>query len=102
MDIELLSARQNLYQAAQAYCENENKEAVRALLQSTKISVTNAAINIVDRAMRIVGPQSMSESNPMHRYYADVRMGLHNPPMEDMVTKSFGEEAVKNYTKKHP
>jgi len=102
MEIELLSARQSLYHAAQAYSENEDKEAVRTLLQSTKVAVTNAAINIVDRAMRIVGPQSMSQSNPLHRYYADVRMGLHNPPMEDMVTKSLGEEAVRIYTEKHP
>lgn len=96
MDIELLSARQVLYHTALAYDEALEKDEVKNLLQSAKVKVTNAAIDIVDRAMRIVGPQAMSESSLMQRYYNDVRMGLHNPPMEDMVKKSFGDKAVKH------
>ncbi|WP_437342326.1 acyl-CoA dehydrogenase family protein [Jeotgalibacillus marinus] len=95
MDIQLLSARQVLYHAAQSYEESNDKEQLRALLSSAKVTVTNAAIDIVDKAMRIVGPQAMSQKNPMQRYYLDVRMGLHNPPMEDMVKKTFGEQAIK-------
>ncbi|PPA69732.1 acyl-CoA dehydrogenase family protein [Jeotgalibacillus proteolyticus] len=94
MDIELISARQALYHAALVYEEAENKAAVKDLLQAAKVNVTNAAISIVDRAMRIVGPSAMSASSPMQRYYKDVRMGLHNPPMEDMVKKALGEKAV--------
>ncbi|TFD92859.1 acyl-CoA dehydrogenase family protein [Jeotgalibacillus sp. R-1-5s-1] len=94
LQIKLISARQVLYHTASAYEEASDKEDVRALLQSAKVTVTNAAVDIVEKAMRIVGPQSMSASNPMQRYYRDVRMGLHNPPMEDMVNATFGKRLV--------
>jgi alkylation response protein AidB-like acyl-CoA dehydrogenase len=41
-------------------------------------------VEIVDIAMRINGARSLSEKNPLQRYYRDVRAGLHNPPMDDM------------------
>ncbi|WP_041123568.1 acyl-CoA dehydrogenase family protein [Jeotgalibacillus alimentarius] len=92
LQVKLLSARQVMYHTAEAYERAENKEDVRALLSSSKVHVTNAAIDIVEKAMRIVGPQSMSAKSPMQRYYRDVRMGLHNPPMEDMVKLGFGRQ----------
>ncbi|MGD7044652.1 acyl-CoA dehydrogenase family protein [Jeotgalibacillus proteolyticus] len=95
IDIELTSARQILYHAALAYEEAADKDGVKDLLQSAKVTITNSAISIVDKAMRIVGPSGMSASSPMQRFYNDVRMGIHNPPMEDMVKASLGSGAIK-------
>ncbi|KIL45830.1 acyl-CoA dehydrogenase family protein [Jeotgalibacillus soli] len=96
MEIKLLSARQVLFHTALLYEEAKNKEQVKELLQSAKVMVTNAAIEIVDLALRIVGARSMSESNPMHRYYMNVRMGLHNPPMEDMAKMNLADTAIRS------
>ena len=57
-----------------------------------KYAVTNAAISIVDKSMRIVGAK-VYQKNPLHRYYLNVRAGLHNPPMDD-ATLSMLADAV--------
>ncbi|MFD2722523.1 acyl-CoA dehydrogenase family protein [Ignatzschineria indica] len=55
------------------------------VLSAVKIATVNNALKVVDLAMRIVGARSLSQSHPLSRAYRDVRAGLHNPPMEDMV-----------------
>ncbi|WP_261379074.1 acyl-CoA dehydrogenase family protein, partial [Bacillus paralicheniformis] len=52
-------------------------------LGAVKHTVTNTAIAVVDRAMRVVGAKSLARTNPLQRFYRDVRAGLHNPPMDD-------------------
>ena len=54
-------------------------------LSAVKVSIVNSALEVVDLAMRIVGARSLSQKHPLSRAYRDVRAGLHNPPMEDMV-----------------
>ena len=39
--------------------------------------------------MRFVGAKSLERTNPLQRYYRDVRAGLHNPPMDDMTIKKL-------------
>jgi alkylation response protein AidB-like acyl-CoA dehydrogenase len=63
-------------------------------LSAVKHIVTNGAARIVDIAMRIVGARSLYRSNPMQRYYRDVRAGLHNPPMDDMVISLLSKRAL--------
>ena len=72
----------SLYQIAKKYDEAEDKLSLQAELAAAKYVVTNAAISIVDKAMRIVG-RKVYQKNPLHRYYLNVRAGLHNPPMDD-------------------
>ena len=67
-------------------------------LNITKIAVTQAAMGIVDKAMKIVGSRALSEDNPMHRHYLNVRAGLYNPPMEDMVKGQLAVQAIKSFT----
>ena len=59
-----------------------------------KLLVVNQAIEIVDKAMRIVGARSLSEKCPLQRHYRDVRAGLHNPPMDDMTIMALAEQAI--------
>ena len=56
--------------------------------------MTNSAITIVDKAMRLVGAKSLQRTNPLQRYYRDVRAGLHNPPMDDMTIKKLALSAL--------
>ena len=58
-----------------------------------KYAVTNAAISIVDKSMRIVGAK-VYQKNPLHRYYLNVRAGLHNPPMDDATLSMLADRGV--------
>ncbi|PSL40384.1 alkylation response protein AidB-like acyl-CoA dehydrogenase [Planomicrobium soli] len=96
MELELATARHMLYGTVERYEHAKDKADMDEALNVTKIAVTNAAINIVDKAMKIVGSRALSESNPMHRHYLNVRAGLYNPPMEDMVKAQLANQAIEN------
>lgn len=67
------------------------------VLGAVKLTVTNAAIEAVDLAMRIVGARSLSLKSPLQRYYRDVRAGIHNPPMDDMTVQILSSYAIQPY-----
>ncbi|MBJ7929078.1 acyl-CoA dehydrogenase [Bacillus toyonensis] len=96
IELELMQARVFLYQIAKKYDEAEDKLSLQAELAAVKYAVTNAAISIVDKAMRIVGAKSLSEKNPLHRYYLNVRAGLHNPPMDDATLSILADAAFRS------
>ena len=96
IELELFKARQILYSVADKWVkEPEKRVDMASELASVKHVVTNSACHIVDTAMRIVGAKSLFRSNPMQRYYRDVRAGLHNPPMDDMVIGMLAKNALK-------
>ncbi|MDQ0246665.1 alkylation response protein AidB-like acyl-CoA dehydrogenase [Bacillus fengqiuensis] len=94
MEVMLLSAREFLYSIAAQYEQNPQGD-YQSDIAAVKTFVTNHAISIVDLAMRIVGARSLSEKNPLHRYYQHVRAGLHNPPMDDISFKMLAEKALR-------
>lgn len=96
IEFELLRARHFLYAVARKWDESnaEERAEMKPELGAAKLAVTNSAISIVDIAMRVVGAQSLSEKNPLQRYYRDVRAGLHNPPMDDMTIMLLADHAV--------
>ncbi|MDM5155381.1 acyl-CoA dehydrogenase family protein [Bacillus sp. DX1.1] len=95
LELELMQARTFLYQVASKYDEVEDKQSLQAELAAAKYIATNTAISVVDKAMRIVGARSLSEKNPLHRYYLNVRAGLHNPPMDDVTLSLIADRAFK-------
>lgn len=104
IELELTKARFALYGAAQSYIDSQNSSEeinaengakIASAVNVAKHIVTNAAINVVDKAMRVVGAKSLQRTNPLQRYYRDVRAGLHNPPMDDLTIKKLAEEALK-------
>jgi alkylation response protein AidB-like acyl-CoA dehydrogenase len=96
IELELFKARRILYSVADKWDkEPDKRHEMAAELASVKHIVTNSAFRIVDTAMRIVGARSLFKSNPMQRYYRDVRAGLHNPPMDDMVISMLAGKALK-------
>lgn len=99
MELELSTARHLLYGTVERYEAAADKTQFEESLDVTKIAVTNAAISIVDTAMKIVGSRALSESNPMHRYYLNVRAGLYNPPMDDVIISKMAKKAIHSVTK---
>ncbi len=100
MDLELANARFTLYGVAQLYSNPQTKLTITNEVNIAKHVVTNTAIQVVDKAMRLVGAKSLQRSNPLQRYYRDVRAGLHNPPMDDITIKKLAETAINENLKK--
>ncbi len=73
---------------------SEERRAMREDLSLAKYAVTNAAVEMVDLAMRTVGGQSILRSHPLERFYRDVRAGLHNPPMDDVTLRILSDRAL--------
>ncbi|MGG0846423.1 acyl-CoA dehydrogenase family protein [Peribacillus simplex] len=94
IDLELMKARHFLYSVAEAYDDESRRIHFTNELGAAKHIVTNAAITIVDKAMRIVGAKSLQRNNPLQRHYRDVRAGLHNPPMDDVTIKNLAKLAI--------
>ena len=97
IEANLLEARYFLYGAAERW-ENrpEERPETAKSFGAVKRSVTNKAIGIVDKAMRVIGAKSLQRVNPLQRHYRNVRAGLHNPPMDDMVITQLAREALFN------
>lgn len=93
IELKLMSSRQFLYGIAEQYEQNPEKD-FKIEIGAVKTFVTNNAMEIVDLAMRIVGARSLSQKNPLHRYYQNVRAGLHNPPMDDITFKMLADQAL--------
>ncbi|HEU5314824.1 MAG TPA: acyl-CoA dehydrogenase family protein, partial [Chloroflexota bacterium] len=64
------------------------------LLAAAKYVVTNHAVEITDKAMRVVGGAGLARSQPVQRYYRDVRAGLHHPPMDDVALATLAKAAL--------
>ncbi|CAH2716829.1 Putative acyl-CoA dehydrogenase YdbM [Neobacillus rhizosphaerae] len=94
IDLELIRARHLIYSVAAAYDDASRRGYLVNEIGVVKHAITNSAITIVDKAMRIVGAKSLQRSNPLQRYYRDVRAGLHNPPMDDMTIKKLALSAI--------
>lgn len=99
MELQLTTARHLLYGTAERYALAGNKAEMDEALNVTKIAVTHAAMGVVDKAMKIVGSRALSADNPMHRHYLNVRAGLYNPPMEDMVKSQLAAQAINAFTR---
>lgn len=99
MDLALTNARFTLYGVAALYEDPAKKSEIINEVNIAKHVVTNIAIEVVDKAMRLVGAKSLQRANPLQRYYRDVRAGLHNPPMDDLTIKRLAETAIQNQLK---
>ncbi|MED3623801.1 acyl-CoA dehydrogenase family protein [Neobacillus thermocopriae] len=101
IDLELIRARHLIYSVAATYDDELYRKYIKNEIGVVKHTITNSAIKIVDKAMRVVGAKSLQRSNPLQRYYRDVRAGLHNPPMDDMTIKKLALSAIEEGKQKH-
>lgn len=101
IDLKLVQVRHLIYSVAEAYDDETRRDSLTNDVEVVKHTVTNAAIDIVDKAMRVVGAKSLARGNPLQRYYRDVRAGLHNPPMDDMTISRLALAAIENEKSKN-
>jgi alkylation response protein AidB-like acyl-CoA dehydrogenase len=95
MDLELLKSRHFMYAVAEKWDESpENRKEMGSELAAVKTVATNTANHVVDLAMRLVGGKGLSKQYPFEQYYRDIRAGLHNPPMDDMVFQMLAKQAL--------
>jgi alkylation response protein AidB-like acyl-CoA dehydrogenase len=95
IELELFKARELMYSVAARWeNEPETRMEMGPALMAVKHVATNSAAKVVDLAMRIVGARSLAMSSPLQRYYRDVRAGLHNPPMDDMVITALAKRVI--------
>jgi alkylation response protein AidB-like acyl-CoA dehydrogenase len=78
-----MSARALLHETASAWDEldSETRPKLGPRVAAAKLHAGDTAVDIVDRCMRLVGGISLHRSQPLERYYRDVRGPLHNPPI---------------------
>ncbi|WP_018930870.1 acyl-CoA dehydrogenase family protein [Gracilibacillus lacisalsi] len=94
IDLKLLQARYFMYSVAEKWDRYPDKRGqLMKELGAVKLVATNSANEVVDLVMRIVGGRGLSKNMPFEQYYRDVRAGLHNPPMDDMVISSLAKNA---------
>jgi alkylation response protein AidB-like acyl-CoA dehydrogenase len=95
IEVALAESRALLFGTAEAWVEAPGRRgALLPLLGAAKYVVTNRAVEVTDRAMRVVGGAGLARSHPVQRYYRDVRAGLHHPPMDDVALAALARAAV--------
>ena len=92
-EIELLlrQARYLLHGVAREFDEGTVK--LEDLLAAKSTAVNNA-IAITDKALRICGSHGLTADSPLHRYYLNVRAGLHNPPADDEILRLLAQAVL--------
>ncbi|MCE7947751.1 MAG: acyl-CoA dehydrogenase [Chloroflexi bacterium CFX4] len=94
-ELALQAGRAMLYHTAARWdSDPEGRAALTDALIACKLSVTNAAIQVVGHAMRAVGGASMTHRLPLERYYRDVQAGLFHPPSDDNGLAALGRLAL--------
>lgn len=99
MELLLKQSEHFLYSVAKNWDDgtDRTRAEMKVDLAAVKTCVTNHAIEVVDLAMRVTGARSLSEKNPLQRYWRDVRAGLHNPPMDDSTCMLLAEDVLNKY-----
>ncbi|WP_035512939.1 acyl-CoA dehydrogenase family protein [Halalkalibacillus halophilus] len=94
MKFLIMRSRHLLYDVALRATKNEGP--INEALQTVKISITKDAQQVAELAMQIAGGRSLSNHLPFEKYYRDVRAGLHNPPIEEVVLENFAKADLNN------
>lgn len=95
IDLELLAARHFLYSVAARYDEGEDESnALIPELAAVKTFAIQTALSVVDKALRITGAHGLSMHHPLQQMYRDVRLGLHNPPMDDVTMQLLSARSI--------
>lgn len=83
IDLRIMSARALLHETASTWdqLDTESRVKLGPRVAAAKLHTGDTAVDVVDRCMRLVGGISLHRSEPLERYYRDVRGPLHNPPI---------------------
>ncbi len=70
------------------------RPALRQQAGLVKVIATTNAVRVTDIALRIAGGQGLQRGRTLERVFRDVRAGLVNAPIEDVVLQNAGKAAV--------
>ena len=83
IDLHLIASRALLQETACAWdADPAAGYQLGPRVAAAKLHACDTAVDVVDRCLRLVGGISLHRSEPLERYYRDVRGPLHNPPIE--------------------
>ena len=95
MDASLMAATALLMQTSETWERTpEARPQLGPQVAASKRLATNTAVEVVEIAMRIVGGVAMHRSEPLERYFRDVRSGLINPPIEARALETIASAAL--------
>ena len=95
LESKLLTAKRSLFSYAddwESYPEHQIDLLPEVAVVKTK--TIDAAIEITDLAMRVVGGVGLERSRPLERYFRDVRSGLANPPIEGRALEQIASSVL--------
>ena len=83
IDLRIIATRALLHETAAAWDQSpeDQRASLGPRVAATKLHTCDSAVEIVDRCLRLVGGISLHRSEPLERYYRDVRGPLYNPPI---------------------
>lgn len=95
MEAGLAAARALTLRTAREWMDGKHRDPDDlASLAIPKYVATNTAVQVVDRAMAIVGAASLFRHHPLQRYYRDVRAGPFHPFGNDVSREMIGKRAL--------
>ncbi len=95
IDSKLIAARTMLFGAAADWERHPAlREQLAPRVATAKVLTTNTAIEVTDLAMRLVGGVALQRSEPLERYFRDVRSGIVNPPIEARALEQIARRAL--------
>ena len=95
IDVLLQRCRSMIYDAARSWEDGvDDGMSAADRVAVAKVDALNSCIEAVDLAMRVVGGVGLLWNRTMERFYRDVRVPLHNPPLEDRALDQLAVSAL--------
>lgn len=91
----LLASRRVMFGLAEDWVTDAAaRPSLRQEAPMVKVITTTNAVRVTDLALRIAGGQGLQRGRRLERVFRDVRAGLINAPIEDVVLQNAGKAAV--------
>ena len=97
IDVALKAARTLLLNVAAGWTGTENeaeRAAFTAEVAAAKHLAVETALQVTDKALRLVGAAGIDKGLALERYFRDARAGLLHPPSGDTALESVGRSAL--------
>ncbi len=93
IDIQLQAAKTLLLQTA-SHWKAKDHQAFLPKAAAAKHFAIETALNVTDKALRVVGAAGLEPELSLERYFRDVRAGIMHPPAGDAALELVGKTAL--------
>ena len=93
----LLVSRRLIFDTAREWAEGGERRELAPQIGLVKYHAANNAIRVTDLAMRIAGGVGLSATQPLERYFRDVRSSLIHPPLDDVALEGAAKRALAEF-----